>query len=143
LRQAVATATDVAPQTVRIEEGALNSVLQSRLAPNRQHLGPDESGVIRDLKVEIELDRVHLYVVLGVRGRDMTFDLEGKLRTDNGFLQFDPVAGKIGAVRIPRSALQSAMTQMMATPENREQFRLPSNLSDLRVEDSHLVVTFK
>jgi hypothetical protein len=143
LKQAETTATTDSPQAITVEEGALNSILQSRLSLIRSQIPPDTSLTMRNVRLQFTGDRMHAYVVLDVYGKDLTIDLQGKIRSDGGFLKFTPISAKIGALSVPKSTLQSAMVQMMATPENREQFRLPPNLSDLRVEGGHLVVTFK
>jgi hypothetical protein len=143
LKQAEATATTDSPQAVRVDEGSMNSMLESRIALTRNYLREDASAPVRDVKVKFVDDQMHAYVVLGVYGKDMSIELEGRVRTEGGYLQFDPLSARIGALSLPKSMLRSAMTQMMSAPENREHFRLPANLSDLRVEDGHLVITFK
>jgi hypothetical protein len=44
---------------------------------------------------------------------------------------------------IPQSALESAVRQLMESPVNREKLRLPSDVSDLRIENGELVTTYR
>ena len=98
---------------------------------------------VRDVKVQMEDDRVKAYVVFDVHGKDMTLELEGKLGATNGYLQFQPVSGHIGSLPIPQSTLETAVQKLMESPENREKLRLPSDISDLHIENGELVATYK
>ena len=98
---------------------------------------------VRDVKVQLIEDRVKAYVVFDVHGKDMTLQLEGRLGTQNGYLRFDPVSGQIGSLPIPQSTLQSAMQRLMDSPENREKLKLPSDISDLRIENGEVVASYK
>ncbi len=88
-------------------------------------------------------DRMQLFMLANIRGKDLTFVLEGKVRTVNGYLDFDPISGKIGSLPIPKASLKRAMEEMLATPGGREAARLPRNLRNLQVENGKLVVVFK
>jgi hypothetical protein len=98
---------------------------------------------VKDVKVELVEDRVRAYVVFGLHGKDLTLQLEGKLGSQDGYLHFDPISGQIGALQLPRSALQTAITHLMESPENREKLKLPAEMSDLRVENGEVVATYK
>ena len=97
---------------------------------------------VKDVKVTMEGDQVHAYVVFDMHGKDMTLDLVGKLGAQDGYLKFEPVSGKIGSLPIPQSALESAVRQLMESPENRDKLKLPSDVSDLRIENGQLVTTY-
>jgi len=97
---------------------------------------------VKDVKVTMEGDQVHAYVVFDMHGKDMTLDLVGKLGAQDGYLKFEPVSGKIGALPIPQSALESAVRQLMESPENRDKLKLPSDVSDLHIENGQLVTTY-
>jgi hypothetical protein len=90
---------------------------------------------VKDVKVQMEGDIVKAYVVFDVHGKDMTLELQGHLGASDGFLKFEPVAGQIGSLPIPQSALHS--------PENREKLRLPPDISDLKIVNGELVTTYK
>jgi hypothetical protein len=73
----------------------------------------------------------------------MTLQLEGRLGTQNGYLRFEPLSGQIGSFPIPQSALESAVQRMMDSPENREKLKLPSEISDLRIQNGEIVASYK
>jgi hypothetical protein len=98
---------------------------------------------VRDVKVQLIDDHVRAYVVFDVHGKDMTLQLEGKLGADNGFLRFEPVSGQIGALPIPQSTLEAAVRRMMESPVNRDKLKLPSDISDLRIENGEVVAQYQ
>jgi hypothetical protein len=163
--QVAETAAQGQPGTVRLDESELNSYLASHLdlktdppaatatpapeatpggtgAPTAEDVEKMKSSV-RDVKVQMADDRVKAYVVFDVHGKDMTLELEGKLGATNGYLQFQPVSGHIGSLPIPQSTLETAVQKLMESPENREKLRLPSDISDLHIENGELVATYK
>jgi hypothetical protein len=158
--------------TLRLDQTELNSYLVSHLdispnaspspAPNTPAPAPDNatSGVptptgtaaeqveqvrssVKDVKVELIDDRVRAYVVFDFHGKDMTLQLEGKLGASHGYLQFEPVSGQIGAFPIPQSTLQTAIQKMMDSSENREKFKLPAEMSGLKIENGEIVATYQ
>ncbi len=143
LRQAEAAAATGAPPVLRLDEGELNSILDSHLALNRAAPARNAAGSVRDVKINLIDDRLHVYVLLDFHGKDLTFHLEGKLHASGGYIEFEPVGGKIGALPIPRSALERAVREMMDSPEGREEMRMPTYLRDLKVEGGKLVAVFK
>jgi hypothetical protein len=98
---------------------------------------------VRDVKINLDGDLVTTYVVFNFHGKDLSLELEGHLYTEGGYLKFDPVGGKIGSFPLPQSALQDAVQKMMDSPENRDKLRLPANVSDIEVENSQVVVSYK
>ena len=97
---------------------------------------------VKDVKVQMEGDLVKAYVVFDVHGKEMTLRLAGKLGASDGYLKFEPVSGQIGSLPIPQSALETAVRQLMESPENREKLRLPSDVSDMHIENGELVTTY-
>jgi hypothetical protein len=153
------------PAALRMDETELNSYLAAHLAlaglgapklaaggespaapnggsPTAQEVEQMRSNV-RDVKVELIDDRVKAYVVFDVHGKDMTLQLEGRLGAQNGYLRFEPVSGRFGALPIPLSALELAVRRLMDSPENREKLKLPSEITDLRIQDGEVVATYK
>ena len=150
--------------TLRLDQNEVNSYLASHLDLAPQAAAPQTStssqptdggpgaltpadidqakSSVRDVKVTMEGDQVHAYVVFDLHGKDMTLDLVGKLGAQDGYLKFEPVSGKIGSLPIPQSALESAVRQLMDSPENREKLKLPSDVSDLHIENGELVTTY-
>jgi hypothetical protein len=157
------------PATLRMDETELNSYLASHLvlpgnkppAAPASAAGGDVPGLtprpdqptmddveqmrsnVKDVKVQLVDDRVRAYVVFDVHGKEMTLQLEGKLGADNGFLRFEPVSGQIGALPIPQATLEAAVRRMMESPENREKLKLPSDISDLKIENGEVVAKYQ
>jgi hypothetical protein len=153
------------PATLRLDETELNSYLASHLdlagdgapkpwpngsaqgAPNGSTPTPQEVAQmrsnVRDVKVQLIDDRVKAYVVFDVHGKDMTLQLEGRLGAQNGYLRFEPLSGEIGSLPIPQSTLESAVQRLMDSPENREKLKLPSEISDLRIQNGEVVASYK
>lgn len=98
---------------------------------------------VKDVKVQMEGDQVHAYVVFDVHGKDMTLDLAGKLGSQDGYLKFTPVSGQLGSLPIPQSTLESAVQRLMDSPENREKLKLPSDIADMHIENGQLVATYQ
>ena len=146
------------PAKLRLDQTELNSYLANHLALAPQS-GTAESGggsgaptasdveqarsSVRDVKVQMEGDQVHAYVVFDVHGKDMTLDLVGRLGAADGYLRFEPVSGRIGSMPIPQAALENAVRQLMESPENREKLKLPPDITDLHIENGELVTTYK
>ncbi|HKN74491.1 MAG TPA: hypothetical protein VJW94_04885 [Candidatus Acidoferrum sp.] len=157
------------PATLRMSETELNSYLASHLvlqggdaakgspnaAPSEPASGSPNANEptmddveqmrsnVKDVKVQLVDDHVRAYVVFDVHGKDMTLQLVGKLGADNGFLRFEPVSGRIGALPIPQATLEAAVRKMMESPENREKLKLPSDISDLHIENGEVVAQYQ
>jgi len=156
--------------TLRLDESELNSFLASHLstaqgavtassqalpsssdadAPVNPAAVPSGADVdqmqsnVKDVKVQMDGDLVRAYLVFDVHGKDMTLELAGKLGASDGYLKFEPVSGKIGSLPIPQSALESAVRQLMESPDNREKLKLPSEVSDMHIENGTLVTTYR
>jgi hypothetical protein len=98
---------------------------------------------VKDVKVTMVEDRVRVYVMFDMHGKDMTLQLEGRLGAENGYLRFIPVSGQLGSLPIPQSTLETAVRRLMESPENREKLRLPADISDLRIENGEVVANYK
>jgi hypothetical protein len=98
---------------------------------------------VKDVKVQMEGDRVQAYIVFDLHGRDITLELVGRLGAKDGFLKFEPISGRLGALPIPQSTLETAVERLMDSPENREKLRLPSDISDMHIENGQLVATYR
>jgi hypothetical protein len=133
-------AHDRASRTVRLTEDEVNSVLHDRLQKSAGSR-PDVAA-LRDVKIHLVDDRVTAYVVLGYRSAEITIDVEGKLYSREGLVQFVPTAGEIGSLPIPRASLVSAMQQVLSEPNEQQKLRLPPNISDLRVENSQILLRY-
>jgi hypothetical protein len=159
------------PATLHMSETELNSYLASHLVlpaananmPNAAPNAAPSAGAdgalnaeqptmddieqmrsnVKDVKVQLVDDHVRAYVVFDVHGKDMTLQLVGKLGADNGFLRFEPVRGQIGSLPIPQAVLEAAVRKMMESPENREKLKLPSDISNLKIENGEVVTQYQ
>jgi hypothetical protein len=146
------------PATLRLDQTELNSYLANHLdlapqtataASSSSSGAPTDADVeqvrssVRDVRVQMEGDQVHAYLLFDLHGKEMSLDLVGRLGAADGYIKFEPVSGHIGSLPIPQSALESAVRQLMESPVNREKLRLPSDVSDLRIENGELVTTYR
>jgi len=112
-------------------------------APSRDPAVEEVQSSISDVRVALHGDRVGAYVSFSLYGKEMSFQLEGQLRAENGYLRLLPTSGKIGVLPIPAITLGRAVDRLFNSPENREKFRLPNAIEDIRVVDSRLRVRLK
>jgi len=97
---------------------------------------------VKDVKVDMDGDLVKAYVIFNFHGQDLSLELDGHLSSENGYMKFDPVAGKLGSLPLPQSTLQAAVDRLMNSPENREKLKLPDGVKDIQVEDGQAKVTY-
>jgi hypothetical protein len=100
-------------------------------------------SAVKDVKVDMDGDLVKAYVVFDFHGKDLSLELDGHLGSQDGYVKFEPVAGKIGSMPLPQAMLDSAVQKMMASPENREKLRLPSDINDIQIVNGQAVVSYK
>jgi hypothetical protein len=86
---------------------------------------------------------VKAYVIFDFHGKDISLELDGHLSSENGFVKFEPVSGKLGSLPLPQSTLNAAVEKMMASPENRDKLRLPPDISDIKIVDGQAVIQYK
>jgi hypothetical protein len=98
---------------------------------------------VEDVKIDLDVDLVKTYVVFNFHGKDLSLEIDGHLHSQDGYLKFEPVDGKIGSFPLPKSALQAAVQRMMDSPENREKLRLPPDISNIEVENSQVLISYK
>jgi hypothetical protein len=70
-------------------------------------------------------------------------ELDGHLSSENGFVKFEPVSGRLGSLPLPQATLNAAVEKMMASPENRDKLRLPADISDIKIVDGQAVIQYK
>jgi hypothetical protein len=100
--------------------------------------GPQAS--LTDVRVELLNDSLRLYTAYDFHGKSLSLELEGRLITRDGYLRLDPTGGKLGSLPLPASVLETAIRQIFDAPENREKFRLPARIEEIKVENGSLVV---
>jgi hypothetical protein len=136
----VAAPTGAAPAS---SSAAPTDPVAAIAASNEQPTLDQVQSTVKDVKVDMDGDLVKAYVIFDYHGKDLSLELDGHLSSNNGYIKFDPVAGKLGSMPLPQSALQAAVDKMMASPENREKLRLPNDISDIQIVDGQAVVKYK
>jgi hypothetical protein len=112
-----------------------------------EEYGIDEDTVekakssIRDIRVELLNDTLLLYAVFDTHGVDLSLEFEGRVLVKDGCLRLAPLRGRLGSLPLPSGILQSAMDKLFESPENREKFRLPPYIRDMKIDGGQLVVS--
>jgi len=128
---------------------AADSAVTAKADPAAALAGGDQQtleqvqSTVKDVKVDMDGDLVKAYVIFDYHGKDLSLELDGHLTSDNGYIKFEPVAGKLGSLPLPQSTLQAAVDKMMASPENREKLKLPADISDIQIQDGQALVKYK
>ncbi|RPJ53832.1 MAG: hypothetical protein EHM23_30175 [Acidobacteria bacterium] len=144
VQQAVQNGDD--PYDVHFTETELNSILALALRPgdpaSASDLTADQATdeSIRDLRTKLQDDRIHIYVAFRFYGKMLTLSFTGKIRVENQQLRLDADSGRFGSLPLPSLVLERAMRKVFDSPENREKFRLPDYIQDVRVEDGTMVL---
>ena len=95
---------------------------------------------IRDIKIELQEDALRVYALFDFHGMDLSLELEGQPVVRNGYIKLEPSGGKFGSLPLTLGTLQSVADRLFESPGNKEKFKLPSNIQDIRIEQGQLVV---
>jgi hypothetical protein len=135
--------------------GAMSGASSSAVAPSGSasndptaalaSSGPHEllQSSVKALKVDMDGDLLKTYVIFDFHGKDLSLELDGHLGSQNGYVQFQPVGGKLGSLPLPQSTLDAAMAKMTSSPESRQKLKLPDDLSDIQIVNGEAVLTYK
>jgi hypothetical protein len=96
---------------------------------------------MHDLQVELLEDTLRLYALFEAYGIDLSLEIEGRLLVRNGCLRLEPIRGRLGSLPLPSATLQKAVDRLFESPENREQFRLPPTIRDIKIDNGRLIVS--
>ena len=88
--QAAVVTLSPSSKTIRVTEGAINGFLRQQLAAKTASSGDRGEGSVQDFRVNLRGDKMRIYIAFMAGGREMTFDVEGKLTSKHGLIQFDP-----------------------------------------------------
>ena len=145
VQQAIQNGGD--PYDLHFSETELNSILALALRPPDSASAPETTAdpqeaaeSIRDLRFKLKDDRIHVYVAFRFYGKMLTLSLTGKVRVEDHQLRLDADSGRFGSLPLPSPVLERAMRKVFDSPENREKFRLPDYIQDVRVEDGSMVL---
>jgi hypothetical protein len=160
------------PHELKLNEAELNSMLSSNLqlapaspspAPSSppsaapSHPAPgftiaperkkdptieEVQSSVRDVKISLQENSLLAYVVFLFHGQELSLQLEGQLGVNDGYMRFTPSAGKLGSLPLPHLALDNAVRKLFDSPENKEKFRVPPEISDINVSGGELVVSY-
>lgn len=98
-------------------------------------------STVTDVQLQLSDDLLTAYLRFSLYGKDMSFQMTGRLAVVEGYLRMDPVAGHLGMVPIPSYTLKSAARRIFDAPHQREQFKLPDYIHDVRVEAGVLKIS--
>ena len=132
-----------APDALADGSGNAGSDPSAALAAGDPRSIEDVQSSVKDVKVDMVGDLVKAYVIFDFHGKDISLELDGHLSAENGFMKFEPVSGKLGSLPLPQSTLNAAVEKMLASPENRDKFRLPADISDIKIVDGQAVIQYK
>jgi hypothetical protein len=100
----------------------------------------EAQSTIRDVKIELMDDALRLYAVFDAHGVDLSLELEGRISAENGYLRLEPTAGKLGSLPLMAGTLRATSERLFDSPENKDKFKLPPEIQDIRVEHGNLVL---
>jgi hypothetical protein len=100
----------------------------------------DAQSTITDVKIELLEDSLRTYVAFDFHGKELTLVLEGRVKTQDGYLRFEPISGQLGSLPLPTVALENAARKLFEDPKNREHFRLPSQIHGVHVLRGNLLL---
>lgn len=136
------TATSAGP-AVAGAPGDPNAGALAALSSNDAATVEQVQSSVKDVNVDMEGDLVKAHVVFDFHGKDLSLELDGHLTSQDGYMKFVPVAGKVGSLPLPQAMLEAVVSKMMASPENREKLKLPPDISDIQVQNGQAVVSYK
>ena len=140
----LATSSNVAPQAYVSPTHAVAPTPNTTLPVAEQTPTLEEvQSSVRDVKVDMVGDVVKAYVIFNFHGQDLSMELDGHIRAENGYLKFEPISGAIGSMPLPASTLQSVADRIIDSPENRDKMKLPAGVNNIRVVDGQVVVDYK
>ncbi|HYK89691.1 MAG TPA: hypothetical protein VE398_13020 [Acidobacteriota bacterium] len=170
VRQFQASLQEARGETLEMDESELNGWLGSNLALQRpsagtaspparaEHVAPSGRNAasaggsdaptieqvrssVRDVRIKLKDDTLLAYVSFDLYGKNLSLELEGHLTVRDGCLRLDPTGGRLGSLPLLSGTLESAAQRLFDSPENRETFRLPPDIRDVRIEHGRFVVS--
>lgn len=127
-----------------------NQTPESAISPDKKATGSqtlDDRSLeqmqssIRDVKIELLEDSLRLYAIFDLHGVGLSMQLEGQPLVRDGYMRLELTGGKLGSFPLTAGMLQSVAKRLFDSPENKEKFRLPPHIRDIRIESGQLVVT--
>jgi len=101
-------------------------------------LGPGTPNV-KDYQVNFEGDQVVGQFLTQVAGKDVWVTVKGHLGSKDGYATFDPTEFKVGDLNVPVSLVNDQLQKKLL--EQRDRLKLPDSVSNLKVENSEVVMS--
>ncbi len=95
---------------------------------------------VRDVRIELLENSLRVYALFDLHGMDLSLELEGQPVVRDGYIKLEPSSGKLGSLPLMAGTLQKATARIFDSPENKEKFKLPPSIRDIRIEQGRLVV---
>ncbi|NLT68363.1 MAG: zinc ribbon domain-containing protein [Acidobacteria bacterium] len=136
------------PDMLEIDQSELNGWLAQNLSwqQNDSETQPiEESGSggrarLRDLKLELREETLVAYAVVDMYGKDVSLEIEGEILNRDGYLHVNAIDGRLGSLPLSKRMLRRLIDRVFTSPENREKFRLPPGIRDIRIKNGRLLV---
>lgn len=110
-------------------------------APSSSMEFPGPVPNIKDYQVSMDGDVVRGQFLTQIAGKDVYLTLAGHLGAKDGYATFDATEVKIGDLSVPASLVNDVLQKKLM--EQRDQLKLPANVSDIKVENGELVFVEK
>lgn len=133
---ALAQAAGLLPATANAPTGTSGS---SAASPAMQFPGAVPN--IKDYQVSMDGDTVRGQFLTQIAGKDVYLTLAGHLGSKDGYATFDATEVKVGDLSVPAALVNEVLQKKLA--EQRDQFKLPDNVKDIKVENGELVFVEK
>jgi len=141
INAALAQAAGSLPSTVPSSSPAPNSKSQATSAPNGTMEFPGPVPDIKDYQVSMDGDVVRGQFLTQIAGKDVYLTLAGHLGAKDGYATFDATEVKIGDLSVPVALVNDVLQKKLM--EQRDQLKLPANVTDIKVENGELVFVEK
>jgi hypothetical protein len=100
-------------------------------------------GPVSSSQVAFSGDVVTAQAVAQRYGRDVYVTVSGHIGAKDGYVTFEPTEFKVGSLSVPIALVNPSLQKMLHQPDVRERMKLPEFISELRVENSELVIVKK
>lgn len=146
------------PYSVALNEAELNQWMHDNLVIASTHQAqqadiPVPAGheasvaevqsALQDVRLSLSGNQLRAHAVFVLYGKALSLQLDGTVETRDGFIRLKPTAGKLGSLPIPSSTLDRVVQQLFESPQNRDSFRLPPQITSIHIENSTLVIATK
>jgi hypothetical protein len=137
LSAALAEAAGLLPATATAPASTSPSVPSSSSPAGPATEYPGAVPNIKDYQVSMDGDLVRGQFLTQIAGKDVYLTLAGHLGAKDGYATFDATEVKVGDLSVPASLVNGVLQKKLA--EQRDQLKLPNNVTDLKVENGELV----